>query len=227
MLGWCALVEGRLDEAETELQKAEPILYSGQLIFWLARLHLTAGTLALAHRDAPCAFHRVVEVLALAEPRGMKLVHADALVIRGRARLLEAKPDHAIRALDDATEAIHIARDCGYPWAERDALFLEADARTALADFYDQTDPARVTRERTTATKAHTEAEALAKKLVLTDEDLAQANRDAQAWLAEWENAKPKERKVSSSYGKKRVGEDCYFLHPFISAFHQSVGDGG
>jgi len=95
MLGWCALAEGRLDDAELELRQAEPILRRGQLLFDLASLHVTAGELALARQDAPVALYRAAEALALAAPRGMRLVHADVLVLRGRARLLEAEIDSA------------------------------------------------------------------------------------------------------------------------------------
>lgn len=190
MLAACALAEGRLDDAAAAIELAESIFHRGQLLFWLSRLHLTAGTLALARHDVPGALHRVTEALALAQPRGMKLVHADALVLRGRARLFGAKPDCAVRALDDSTDALRLARECSYAWAERDSLFLEADARTTLASVFDQTDSARATRERTAATKARAEAQALAKKLVLTEEDLAQADREAEAWLAECEKQK-------------------------------------
>jgi hypothetical protein len=31
----------------------------------------------------------------------------------------------------------HLARDCGYAWAERDALFLEAETRAALSARHD------------------------------------------------------------------------------------------
>ncbi|MCA1851789.1 MAG: hypothetical protein LC647_05200 [Beggiatoa sp.] len=114
MLGWCALAEGRLDDAGLGLRQAEPILRRGQLLFDLARLHVTAGELALTRQAAQDALYRAAEALALAAPRGMKLVHADALVLRGRARLLEAEIDSAARALDDAEEALRLARDCGY-----------------------------------------------------------------------------------------------------------------
>jgi tetratricopeptide (TPR) repeat protein len=39
MLGWCALAEGRLDDAELGLRQAEPVQRRGQLLFDLARLH--------------------------------------------------------------------------------------------------------------------------------------------------------------------------------------------
>ena len=109
-----------------EIRKAESILQQAQLLFWLSRLYLTAADLALRSRDVPTAFRRVSEVLAIAQPRGMGLVHADALVLRGRVRLLDTETDQGFRALDDAIAAIRLARDFGYVWAEREALFLEA-----------------------------------------------------------------------------------------------------
>jgi tetratricopeptide (TPR) repeat protein len=187
MHGWCALAEGRLDDAESELRQAEPILHQGQILFWLARLHITAGELALAWQDAPGALYRAAEALTLTAPCGMRLVHADALVLRGRARLLEAEIDSAARALDDAEEALRLARDCGYAWAERDALFLEADARAALSARHDSDNLSAATRERETSRRARADAEALAAKLVLSEEDLAAADAKALEWLKDWE----------------------------------------
>lgn len=171
LLGACALAEERFDDAEVELRQAEPVFHSGQMLFELARLHVTAGSVALARRDATTALHRAAEALALAQPRGMRLVHADALVLRGRARLLEAAPE---RALEDAEYALRLARDCGYAWAERDGLLLQADAHTALG-------------HRDAAHRARSEADALAAKLRLTEEDLAEADAKAEAWLQKWE----------------------------------------
>src|SRR5207248_2445720 len=71
ILGWCALAEGMLDVAEAELRQAEPILHRGQLLFELARLHITAGELALARKDAEGALNRAAEALDLAAPRGI------------------------------------------------------------------------------------------------------------------------------------------------------------
>ena len=196
ILAECALAEGRLDGAASALEVAEPVFHLGQLLFWLARLHVTAGRLALARNDAPAGFHRVTEALALAQPRGMKLVHADALVLRGRARLLEARPDSAVRALDDAEDALRIARECDYAWAVRDALFLEADARAGLARDHGQADPARAARDRAASERAQAEASALAAELTLTEEDLAQADREAVTWLVERER---KSRRAGTS----------------------------
>jgi hypothetical protein len=179
MLGACALAEGRLDDAEAQLQLAEPILHRGQMLFWLARVHITAGHVALARQDLQSALGRAAEALTLATPRGMRLIHADALVLRGRARLLERLSDSAPRALDDAEEALRIARGCGYAWAERDALFLQAEACIALD-------------RRVVARRLREDAEALAARLALTQADLDDAEAKAKAWLAEWERSKPK-----------------------------------
>jgi len=191
MLGWCALAEGRLGDAEVELRQAEPVLRQGQILFWLARLHVTAGDLALARQDAPGALDRAAEALALAAPRGMRLVHADALVLRGRARLLEVQADSPARALDDAEEALRLARDCGYAWAERDALFLEAETRAAFSARHDSDNASAATREREASRRARADAEALAARLLLSEEDLTAADAKALEWLKDWaKNAK-------------------------------------
>jgi tetratricopeptide (TPR) repeat protein len=179
MLGACALAEGRLDDAEAQLQLAEPILHRGQILFWLARVHITAGHVAIARQDLQSALSRAAEALDVAAPRRMRLIHVDALVLRGRARLLEAQSDSALRALDDAEEALRLARDCGYAWGERDALFLQAEAYSTL----DRRDAAHRVRE---------DAKALAGRLTLTQADLDDAEAKAKAWLAEWERSEPK-----------------------------------
>ncbi|MGQ0592742.1 MAG: hypothetical protein ACT4QB_08850 [Gammaproteobacteria bacterium] len=43
-------------------------------------------------------------------------------MLRGRERLLEAEIPSAARALDDAEEALRLACDCGYAFAEWAAL---------------------------------------------------------------------------------------------------------
>ena len=156
MLGWCALAEALLDEAQAELRKAELILHRGQILIEIARLHVTAGQVALALQDPADSLRRSGEALALAAPRGMRLVHADALVVRGRARLLEAETDSAARAADEAEEALRLARECGYAWAERDALFLQADAHAALAASQDAANPHSARRNRDLARRART-----------------------------------------------------------------------
>lgn len=95
------------------------------------------------------------------------------------------------RALDDAEAALRLARDCGYAWAERDALFLEAETRAALSARHDPDNASAATRERETSRRACADAEALAARLVLSEEDLAAADAKALEWLKDWEkNAK-------------------------------------
>jgi hypothetical protein len=149
----------------------------------LGRLVITSGELALARRDAAGVRGHAAEALALAAPRRMRLVHADALVLRGRARMLESEPDSAARALDDAAEALRLARESGYAWAERDALFLSAKAHAARAI---AEEPAAATRHREASRRDLTNAETLAARLALTQEDLTAANAKAGAWLEEW-----------------------------------------
>ncbi len=124
----------------------------------------------------------------------MRLVHADALVLRGRARLLGAETDSAARAADDAEEALRLARECGYAWAERDALFLQADAHAALAASQDAANPHAARRSRDLARRVRDVAQALAAKLRLTEEDFADAERKAKDWLAKWEADKQKDK---------------------------------
>ncbi len=115
-------------------------------------------------------------------------------MVRGRARLLEAETDSAAQAADHAEEALRLARDCGYAWAERDALFLQADAHAALAASQDAANPHAARRDRDFARLARDEAQALAAKLRLTEEDFADAERKAKDWLAKWEADKQKDK---------------------------------
>jgi len=170
VLSVCALADGRNDDAKAHIREAEAIFQRGQLLYELGMLHARAGQIALAENDQDTALERAAEALALAQPRGMRLIHADALVLRGRARMIGKNSDPA-RAFDDAEDALRIARDCGYAWAERDALMLIADSAPTRAD----------------ADRARAEAAALSARLTLTDEDLRQAEVKAAAWLADWE----------------------------------------
>jgi len=195
VLGKCALAERRLDDTEQELERAEPIFRRGSMLFELAQLHLCAGELALARGDRGCAHRRVAGALDLAAPRGMRLVHADALVLRGRIRVAEAaeltgdtSSDLLYRAADDAEEALRLARDSGYAWAERDALSLQADVGFALADlFRKRGEESTANRRLAEGRAARTEAVALSAKLRVTDADFAEADPRAEEWLKEWE----------------------------------------
>jgi hypothetical protein len=75
----------------------------------------------------------VEEALTLAAPRRMRLDHADALLSFARLELDKAVRGNlsssaaeaaAYRCGDNSDAALSIARECGYAWAERDALKL-------------------------------------------------------------------------------------------------------
>lgn len=121
ILGACALAEGDIDKAESLLMKADDAFRAADELFDLARVQVTLGELALVRGEPLVAIDRAVDALALSQPRGIRLVQADALVVRGHARL--ATGDRR-RALDDADEALRIARECNYGWAQRDAFVL-------------------------------------------------------------------------------------------------------
>lgn len=208
VLGACALTEGRLSEAENEILQAEPTFYSGQLLFDLAQLHITAGAIALARQDSAAALHRAAEALALAQPREMRLVHIDALILRGRARLMEFMRANSrlsgitvnglARVLDDSEEAIVLARGCSYAWAERDALKLQANANAFLAKAYDATgDSSTAFRHHEISHRTSGEAENLAARLRITEEDLAAADARATAWLEELKSERIKRHNES------------------------------
>ncbi|MBV9925182.1 MAG: SIR2 family protein [Acidobacteria bacterium] len=175
---------GEGNGADEILRGAERGLRAAGMVPDLGRLMVTMGSLALARRDAATALHQSAEALTLAAPRGMRLVHADSLVLRGRANMLEGYPENVGRALDDAEEALRLARECGYAWAERDGLFLKAETHAAQAAAHQASGNEKAAaREQESSRRARAEAEAVAAKLVLTEADLA----TAKTWLKNWE----------------------------------------
>jgi SIR2-like domain len=134
VLALCAIELKDSKAVELHIKIAEEHCRSGQLLFDLARVHVTAARSALLRDDPRAAEQQIAEALALAQPRNMKLVLADALAVRGRIRVRLARDrDQLASALDDAEEALRIGRESQYAWAERDALFLQADVYTLLA----------------------------------------------------------------------------------------------
>lgn len=168
ILGRVETTAGRFDSAQTHLAQAETTMRHGHMLEDLPRVLLAEGDLARRRRAWDEALRNADEALRLAAPRELRLAHADALVLRGRIVLdgarAAADPDSeaariaAMRAEDDAQAALHLAQDCGYPWAERDALALLSDTAAALDD------PDRAVRHRR-------EAEALSQRLRLDEGD--------------------------------------------------------
>lgn len=177
---------GKGDEADEILRGAERELRAAGMVPDLGRLMVTMGALALARRDAAAALQSSAEALTLAAPRGMRLVHADSFVLRGRAHLLEGRPDSGGRALDDADEALRLARECGYAWAERDGLFLKAEAHAAQAVAHRASgNETAARREQESSRRARAEAEAVAAKLVPSGDASATAEARLKGWTDE------------------------------------------
>lgn len=136
MLGVCALAAGDLDLAEAELRRAEDGLRRSEHLFFLCRALLACGELSLARRDQVQARDYLDEVTSIVSAHGLRLTHADALVLRARVRVMSQSEsaDSVRRAIDDADDALRIARACSYSWAERDALAFQAEAHRRLAE---------------------------------------------------------------------------------------------
>jgi hypothetical protein len=125
--------------ASTRSRPTTRTVRRGRLLVELAAVLLAQADLDRRQAAWPAAAAQVEEVLGLAAPRRLRLHHTDGLVLRGRIRLDRAHADSttdrrvtAGQALDAATFAASLARECGYLWGERDAEQLLGDAYTAL-----------------------------------------------------------------------------------------------
>jgi tetratricopeptide (TPR) repeat protein len=143
ILGRADTADGRYDNAVEHLAAAEAAFRRASMVSWLPRVLLARADLERQRQRWDDGEGPLDEALRLAAPRQMRLDHADALALRGRLRLDRARASgadqQALRdagwgARDDAEAALAIARDCGYAWAERDALTLLAEACEILDD---------------------------------------------------------------------------------------------
>lgn len=174
LLAEAARLQERPVEAASPLAAAEAVFRRGMLVE-LARLHVTAGRIDLALGGVDDARARAEEALSIAAPREMRLIQADALVLRGQVSLAQGDRD---RAADDGEAALRLALDCSYGWGERDAQRLLAQALP----------PGPKQRH------AKGEADALDAELTITMADLDAADAEAQAWLKEWQAKKKQPR---------------------------------
>jgi tetratricopeptide (TPR) repeat protein len=133
LLGEIAADGGLFAQAEGQFKAAEKIFRGGHVVSQIPRILLAQGDLERRRGRWEQADAAVEEALTLAAPRQMRLDHADALLLRARLELdqsgsssqASARPeDAAHRATDSCDAALQIARECGYAWAERDALAL-------------------------------------------------------------------------------------------------------
>jgi tetratricopeptide (TPR) repeat protein len=133
LLGSIASSERHFDDAEKHLDTAEAVLRRGRTVTELVASLLARGELELQLGRWNEAQNAVDEAMQLAATRQMRLAHADVLVLRARLRLKRIRTDASVplpsaaeRAEDDLTAALALARECGYPWAERDSLTVLA-----------------------------------------------------------------------------------------------------
>ena len=129
MLAACALAQNNLIETQKFIKSAEKITRQGHMLYQLPQLFLINGNLSLQNNDIEHAERWANEALILSSARNMKFVHADSLVLLGKAILAQNTLSSASKAIDISENAQSLAKSCNYPWAERDALFLEVEAR--------------------------------------------------------------------------------------------------
>jgi len=141
VLGQLASVAGDHAAATEQLADAAAIVRRGHRLVDLVLVLLTQADLERHRRAWPAAHGHLEEALGLVGPRRLRLHHTDALILRGRIRLDHARADPAAvprvaaeQAVDDATFAASLARQCGHLWGEQDAEQLLSDAHAALED---------------------------------------------------------------------------------------------
>ena len=145
----CRWILGRIDTTECEasagehLATAESTLRRGHVLMDLPPVLLAAAELHARQSRFDEALQKAEEALRIAAPRELRLHHADALVARGRILLALAQAllgDAAAtrraieKAQDDSEAGLALAKECGYAWAERDALRLLSETTKALGD---------------------------------------------------------------------------------------------
>jgi tetratricopeptide (TPR) repeat protein len=141
LLGDIAMRENHFVEAEGQFAAAERIFRSGHVVSQIPRILLAHAELERRQGRWELAEAAIEEALTLAAPRQMRLDHADALLARARLELdqiadtdcaLPSVEVSAYRAIDHCDAALQIARECGYVWAERDALALLVQSHELL-----------------------------------------------------------------------------------------------
>jgi tetratricopeptide (TPR) repeat protein len=147
----CHVILGRLDTlagdwggAASHLGQAAGIVRGAHLLPALPGVLVAQADLARHRHHWEEAEHHIEEAATIADTRRMSLYLAEALILRGRIKLdrgqlsleggnskLRSLVEHG---LDAADASLSIARRYGFPWAERDAARLSADAHTTLGN---------------------------------------------------------------------------------------------
>jgi tetratricopeptide (TPR) repeat protein len=175
VLGTSDFHAGKFEESRPQLIQAERYFQKGEKFFELARARVTLGNSAISLQDVPLALKYASEALDLAVPKGMKFVHANALVLRGRVQLHIGHEDAVSRGIEDAETAIQLAQESGNLWAQQDALQFKAVALAALAKT--STDKSQEFSD--VALRARNEADDLSTKLCCTSDNLLAARSNA------------------------------------------------
>jgi tetratricopeptide (TPR) repeat protein len=134
VLGRLDLLEDQFPTAAEHFKKAEDTFRHGCVFMEIPRVLLARSELHRRRKEWDEAVRCVEEALAIVGPRGLLLLQADGLVLRGRITLDRASDPNARNcdmAVRDGKAALTLARQRLYAWAERDAhalLFAAYDA---------------------------------------------------------------------------------------------------
>lgn len=191
--GWYEICQGQLSQAEKTLAHAERILRPSGMIERICRLDWMWALLAKAKGEFKKGLQRVNDALLICVDKGLRLRHADLLVLRGRLYLLqfqkESRQDKDVleKAGDDGHETLKIAEQTEYVWAKVEAL--------ELLVAYHQTRsivPASDSHDEKNKTESYAkEAVSLKAGLFLTEKQIeelkVQARKEFENQIAGWE----------------------------------------
>lgn len=191
--GWYEICQWQLSQAEKALAHAERILRPSGMIERICRLDWVWAFLAEAKGEYQEGLRRVNNALLICVDKGLRLRHADLLVLRGRLHLLqfqkENREDKDVleKTGDDGHEALKIAEQTEYVWAKVEALELLVayhQTRAILSCFNSQD-------EKDKAESYAKEAASLKAGLFLTEKQMeelkAQARKEFEKQIAGWE----------------------------------------
>lgn len=188
--GWYEICRKQLPDAENVLAQAERILRLSGIVEYTCRLDWVWALLAEAKGEYRKGLRRVNNALLICVDKGLRLRHADLLVLRGRLHLLqfqkENREDKDVleKSGDDGHEALKIAEQTEYVWAKVEALELLVayhQTRAILSGFNSQD-------EKDKAESYAKEAASLKAGLFLTEKQMeelkAQARKEFEKQIA-------------------------------------------
>jgi len=130
------------DRALDLVKQAEVVMRRGYMMQDLPWILICEAEVRRRRHSWTDSLANADEAIRIAAPRGLQLAHAQALAVRAEIRLSQAKEQkmrkrgearkQVLDAQDDASAAVSLARQCGYPWAERDALLVLSGVHSEL-----------------------------------------------------------------------------------------------